>query len=356
MDSIVDISARAVNLPLKEAFETAQRRAEHSETVFVELKLAGGIVGMGEATPVKYVTNEDQSSVVAAVEQIRDMIIGRSIGEYRLIARDAADAIPSAKSARNGVETALLDACGKLCGIPVYSLLGGRSMRIETDVTIPIVPPEHARELASEAAERGFRLFKVKVGGDFDTDVERCRTIVSASPGSSLVTDANQGYEPEEAVRFAETLTEMGIPIELLEQPVKKEDIQGLKWVTEHAHVPVFADEAAQTPAQVLEIAKHGAATGVNVKLMKAGMLGALEIVSICRAAGLELMLGCMLESRIGAAASLHVACGTGAFSHFDLDSDQLLADQPVRGGFVRDRAYLVPWDLPGLGVEGLSS
>ncbi|MGB9620656.1 MAG: enolase C-terminal domain-like protein, partial [Armatimonadota bacterium] len=87
-------------------------------------------------------------------------------------------------------------------------------------------------------------------------------------------------------------------------------------------------------------------------KIQKAGMIGALEIKSICRAAGLDLMFGCMLESRIGQSAAVHIACGTCAFSVFDLDSDLLLADQPFKGGVERRGATLRVLNRPGLGCE----
>jgi L-alanine-DL-glutamate epimerase-like enolase superfamily enzyme len=125
-----------------------------------------------------------------------------------------------------------------------------------------------------------------------------------------------------------------------------------MRYVTEKLSVPVFADESAQTPADVLEVVRYQAAKGVNVKLMKAGMIGALTISSICRAAKLDLMLGCMLESRIAQAASVHVACGTGSFSVFDLDQDLLVSVQPFDGGVVRTGPMIKLTGGPGLGCE----
>ena len=116
--------------------------------------------------------------------------------------------------------------------------------------------------------------------------------------------------------------------------------------------MPVFADDAAQTPAEVLEVVRYKAADGVNVKLMKAGMIGALTISSICRAAKLDLMFGCMLETHIGQAASVQVACGTNSFSVFDLDSDMLIDKQPIAGGVIRKGPYIKLAGGVGLGCE----
>ncbi len=351
MRRIDRILGHCVDLPLREPFETAQRRATTSPTVIVEL-LAGDITGYGEATPVKYVTGEDVTSVVHDITTAAGALEGARLSEYRLSSKKLAEVLPYGKSARAGIEMAILDAFCKSLGIPLYTYLGGVALRIDTDVTIPICPPEHARELAAELAAKGFHQFKVKVGKDEVEDLARVMAVSEVAPGGVYNIDPNQGFSPAQAVEFVEKLHRRGIHIHLLEQPVHAADLAGMRYVTENAGVPVFADEAAQSPADVLDIVRHKAAAGVNVKIQKAGMIGALEIKSICRAAGLDLMFGCMLESRIGQSAAVHIACGTCAFSVFDLDSDQLLADQPVTGGVERRGATLRVLNRPGLGCE----
>lgn len=351
MHRIDRILARSLDLPLREPFETAQRRATSSPMVLVEL-IAGGITGYGEATPVRYVTGEDINSVMHDVATASEALEGANLSEYRISSQKLAEVLPYGKSARAGIEMAILDAHCKALGVPLYSYLGGAALRIETDVTIPICPPEHARELAAELGARGFRQFKVKVGKDLEEDIARVVAIAEGAPGCGFNVDPNQGFTPKQSIDFVKQLTERGIRILLLEQPVEAADLDGMRYVTAHAGVPVYADEAAQTPADVLDIIRYKAATGVNVKIMKAGMMGAMEIKSICRAAGLTLMFGCMLESKIGQSAAAHIACGTCAFSVFDLDSDLLLADQPVRGGVERTGPTLRISDRPGLGCE----
>jgi L-alanine-DL-glutamate epimerase-like enolase superfamily enzyme len=151
-------------------------------------------------------------------------------------------------------------------------------------------------------------------------------------------------------------LLKRGLNIRLLEQPVDAADLDGMRDIINRLPVPVFADESAQTPADVIEIVRYKAASGINVKVMKSGMVGALEIKSICRAAGLDLMFGCMLESKIGQSAAAHIGCGMNAFGVFDLDSDLLIAEQPVTGGAQRNGATLRVSDRPGLGCEIVES
>lgn len=351
MRRIDQILARCVDLPLRRPFETFQRRATSSPTVIVEL-VAGDVTGYGEATPVRYVTGEDVATVAHDIAVASRALEGANLSEYRLSAQKLAQALPHGKSARAGVEMAILDAHCKTLGVPLYSYLGGSPLRIETGVTISIVSPEHARAQAEELAAQGFRQFKVKVGRNMEEDIARVAAVHESVPGCSFIVDANQGFTPSQAVKFTRKLLSRGMNIRLLEQPVEAADLNGMRYVTTHAQAPVFADESAQTPADVIEIARYGAAHGVNVKIMKAGMLGALEIKSICAAAGMDLMFGCMLESRIGQSAAVHIGCGTAAFSVFDLDSDVLLGDQPVTGGAVRRGPTLEVLDRPGLGCE----
>lgn len=319
--------------------------------MLVEL-FSGNVVGCGEATPVRYVTGEDIATVLHDIATASAALEGAPISEFRLSSKKLSEVLPYGKSARAGIEMAIFDAFCKTLGVPLYAFLGGAPLRIETDVTIPICQPEHARERAIELAAIGFKQFKIKVGKNEDEDVARVIAVHEGVPGCSFIIDANQGFTPSQAVAFINGLQDRGLAIRAYEQPVDAVDLEGMRFVTERSSVPVFADESAQTAADVIEIVRYGAARGVNVKIQKSGMVGALEIKSICRAAGLELMFGCMLESKIGQSAACHIGCGTNAFSVFDLDSDMLLAEQPVKGGATRRGAMLRVSDRPGLGCE----
>ena len=351
MHRIDRIRARCVELPLSEPFETSQRRATTSPTVLVQL-IAGEVIGYGEATPVRYVTGEDVTSVAHDIAVAAQALEGAQLSEYRHTAAKLAEVLPYGKSARAGIEMAIFDAWCKTLGVPLYAYLGGAALRIETCVTVSMVSPERAREKAVELAADGFKLFKVKVGKNEDEDIARVLAISQGAPGCTFILDANQGFSPAQAVSFTRVLLKRGLNIRLLEQPVDASDLDGMRHVTSRSPVPVFADESAQTATDVIEIVRYKAANGVNVKIMKAGMVGALEIKSICRAAGLELMFGCMLESKIGQSAAVHVGCGANAFSVFDLDSDLHIKDQPVTGGVERHGAILRVSDSPGLGCQ----
>ena len=342
MPRIDSIKTYSLDLPLKDPFETAKGRKTVSPAVIVELGLSNGQVGLGSATPVKYVTGEDVESVLAAIDSCRPMIQDADVSSYRLLWSAFGEALSKHPSARAALETAVLDGFCKTYGMPMSGFFGGCLSEVETDLTIPIVEPETARELAKEAAAKGFNYLKIKVGGsDAEEDLARVFAVSEGAPMSSIRLDANQGFTPETAIGFVSKLQNAGVKIDMLEQPVDRDDLEGLKYVTQHTNVPVLADEAVVCPADALKLVRMEAVDGINIKLMKAGIPGALDIISICRAAGKELMLGSMIETGIGAATSVHFAAGTGAFTRLDLDSHLLAAEEPFPGGFTYEGPFL---------------
>lgn len=330
---IVSVQARVWTLPLRAPFAIARRTAHEARNVQIVVSTdSPQITGYGESAPVGYVTGESVDTVLAAVESAAEAFAGQDGARLGPLWALAGDALAAAPAARAGVEMALADAWGKSWQMPLWQHFGGAQKTLITDLTIPLVTPPQAGELAQDAWREGFRALKVKVGDaqGHDADIARIVAIVHAAPRARLRIDANQAFTPDDAIAFVGQLTRMGASIELLEQPVAKEDWAGLKWVKERVDVPVFADEAARDVAGVMRLIQDDAVDGINVKLMKSGLAGALQIIALCRAAGKGLMLGCMLESSLGIAAAAQIAGGTGAFGYLDLDSHRLLS--PVAG------------------------
>ncbi len=324
MPAVKSIEARIVEIPQKVVFETAQSRTEVSRAIHVVITADDGTVGLGEATPAEYVTGENTQSVLQSIQRAAEQLTGREVSRWRAFCQDARQLLPGKLTACAGLEIAIVDLFCKVRSLKMAEFFGGVQDSVVSDLTIPIVPPKQAFELAREAAST-YRSLKIKVGGpDRTEDLERVRQIHMGAPQARLRIDANQGFEPDDAVVFVKKLEDLGIHLELVEQPVAKEDIQGLRYCREKIAPPVFADESARDPASVMELLKADAVDGVNIKLMKAGFTGALDIIAMCRAAGVQLMLGCMLESPVGIGAAVHLACGTGAFAFLDLDADVL--------------------------------
>lgn len=334
--SIASITAEAFSTPLHNDFVTSQGRATIAWGVAVILALADGRTARGESVPVAYVTGETVESVLNCVRQAVPDMIGKDVRRYRPLLNIAAQHAPDAPSARCGLEMAILDAWSQVNELSLHQMWGGALESIESDITIPIVP--NAEELTAVAWEMGIRIFKIKVGdSSLEADYNRIEAVRRAAPEARLRIDANQAFTPGSALEFAKRLHGEGLNVDLLEQPVPKEDIAGLGLIAAESPIPVFADESCRTPGDALRLVKETGVQGFNLKINKCGIGGTLDIISIAEAAGRKLMLGCMLETRRSISLSLALACGTGAFDYVDLDSHLLLNEEGVNPFFSQE-------------------
>ena len=335
---IVSVHAHPWTLPLVSPFVIAARSATEARNVRIRVETEDKSKGGdGASAPVGYVTGESVETVLDALQSVAQHFEGQPTDRLGPLLELAARFLPDSPAARAGLEMALYDAWAKRWDLPLWQHFGARQARLTTDLTIPLVPSEEAAQLALGAWAEGFRALKIKVGDAEGpgADLERIAAVVRAVPAVRLRIDANQAFAPDAAVAFAQNLAATGATVELLEQPVLKEDVAGLKYVRERVSVPVFADESARSIPEVLRLLREDAVDGVNVKLMKSGLVGAFEIVALCRAHGKKLMLGCMLETGLGIAAAAQMAGGLGAFDYLDLDSHRLLRPIPgLSGGF----------------------
>lgn len=330
---IRSIEVEPLDIPLVEPFVIAIGRLDRVRNVLVTVSLENGVVGYGEAAPLEPINGEDQATVLATLRSYGPRLIGRDVLAWRAIARDLAGIYAAQAAARTGLEMAVIDAAAKCQGVPLWQWLGGAGDAVETDISIPIVDPGHAARSARAIAARGVRTIKIKVGSGIVEDVARVVAVRAAAPGCALTLDANQGYGATAAVELIVRLRSDGVAIALFEQPVHRRDHAGLRFVAEHAGVPVAADESVTCAHDVIALAALGACHVVNLKLMKGGVVEALDIVAACRATHLGLMIGGMIESRLAMGCSAQLAAGLGGFRFVDLDTPLLLAEDPFEGG-----------------------
>ncbi len=334
--TITDLRFGPFDIPLIEPFAIATGAQPVAQNVLVELRLADGTRGYGEAAPFPAVTGETQASTLAALGTLQASLLGRDARQWRLLALELQAADQKAAAARCALETAILDALTKHARIPLWAFFGGASTELETDMTITAGSIEHAAQSARAIAARGISTIKIKIGGSPDLDLARIEAIHAAVPAAPLILDGNCGYDASGALELLEQLQAASIPIALFEQPVMRHDLAGLAQVTRAGATPVAADESVTTAEDALRIAQERAADVVNIKLMKAGIVEALSIVAICKAAGIGLMIGGMVEALLAMNTSAHFAAGLGGFSFVDLDTPMFMAEQPLRGGWVQ--------------------
>jgi L-alanine-DL-glutamate epimerase-like enolase superfamily enzyme len=350
---IKNVTIDPINISLDEPFRIATGTKYNIENVLITVILENGIEGYGEAAPLEPVNGESQSTAIATLESCRDFIIGKDISEYRSVSRILRSVFWAQVTARCAVEMALLDAFTKVLNIPLYKFLGGVTDRIETDYTIDIVPPDVAKGNAAKLSRAGYRLLKTKVGKNFDEDIKRILAIKEGAPECGITLDANQGYSPSEAVHFLEELGKNSIRPVLFEQPVIKTDLPGMRFVKDHTSVPIAADESVFTSADAINIVRTGCADIINIKLMKSGIIEALDIAAIARSGNIRLMIGCMLESKLALGCAVHFAAGLGCFDYVDLDPHIDPEKEPFTGGPAYDAPfYTIPDEKAGIGIQ----
>lgn len=340
---IARVEARALDLPLVEPFAIATGAQHCANNVVVSVELEGGARGLGEAAPFPAVSGETQARTLAALGELGPRLVGRGAGEWRALSHEARLAAAEEPAARAALEMAVLDALARAAALPLSALYGGCGSSLCTDVTITAGDLAHARRSAAAFAGRGFRTLKIKVGaGSHAEDAERVAAVAEAAPGARLVLDANGGYDEPAALGLLAELARRGVAIGLFEQPLPPGDPGALARLRAKASVPLFADESARSARDVLALAKAGAVDGVNVKLMKTGIVEALAIVEIAKAADLALMIGGMVESEIAMLHSAHFASGLGGFSEVDLDTPLFLERGSTVEGYPLDADRLL--------------
>ena len=351
--TIRSIIVEPLNIPLLEPFTIATGATTEARNVLITITLEDGSVGYGECAPFSPSTGETQETALAAARGCAELLKGKDAARWRILSKLLRTVFYSQMTAIAGMEMALLDALTHSYGIPLYVFFGGAATSVETDISIPMVTPEHGYDLAKAIVARGITTIKIKVGGDIPEDVARVEAVREAAPGIGLMLDANQGYTASEALLCLEALDDRDIRPLLMEQPVHKDDYEGLRYVTQHTTVPVAADESAYSAANVAHLIAMGAINVVNIKLMKSGFVEALDIAAVCRATHTQLMIGAMMESRLATGAAAQFVAGLGGFRYVDLDTPMLLSEDPFTGGYEqRGGIYDVSGVIRGLGIE----
>jgi len=352
--NIAAAAAEVRAIPLARPYTITFRTVTAIETVLVVLRDQAGNVGLGTASPERHVTGETNEACQRALAPGElDFLIGQDTAGIAdgSLARQLQQRMNTTPAARAAVDMALWDLHARALGRPLCDLLGRQHPALPTSITIGIKGTEEALAEADEYLGRGFRVLKVKIGRDFQADVDRLRRLRErVGPEVRLRADANQGYTVEQTRRL---LAESALDLEFVEQPVPAARTRDLAVLPEVDRDRLCADESLLTPDDAAALVVPPRPCGIfNIKLMKCGGVSpALDIARVADGAGVTLMWGCMDESCIGISAALHAALASPATRHLDLDGSFDLAHDLGRGGFeVRD-GYLHTVDVPGLGV-----
>jgi L-Ala-D/L-Glu epimerase len=339
------IEARDVDVALREPFGIAGGAQVIAELVLVRVELADGTVGWGEAAPFPAYNGETRAAVHEGIAAVVGSCVGIEADLVSVAERMGNGVVASARCA---VEMAVIDAVTRRKGVALWRHLGGLASEVRTDCTITTGSVEAADAAAARFVGEGFDPIKVKVGGvELAHDVERLRAICARGSRRVLL-DANGGLGVDDAVVLVEAIRSAGGEVVAFEQPVAKEAIAELREVHERGGVVVIADESAASIVDVKELVGARAVQGINVKVMKSGLVEALGMIGTARAAGLGLMIGGMVESPMAMTVSASIAAGMGGFDFVDLDTPYWMIDAPMDGGAV--------WRGPVIDLSGIAA
>jgi L-alanine-DL-glutamate epimerase-like enolase superfamily enzyme len=325
----VQLRWQPLTLRLRHPFGLAHGVSETRDNVLVYVEdRAAEVAGVGEAAAVPY-HGETPEGIAQYLRGIRLEQVADPLQLEELIT-----ALPAGSAAaRAALDIALHDAWGRALDQPLYRLWGLNPARIPpSSFTIPLGPLEQMSERVREA---GSVILKLKLGSALgsessalgsDPDAERVRAL-RALTSAPLRVDVNGGWTRERAARLLPLLAELGV--ELVEQPLPAGDLEGLAALSRlRERPPLFVDESIKSSADVL--AHRGLVEGVVIKLAKSGgILAARQQINLARALGLEVMLGCMIESSVAVTAAAHLA---PLAQYVDLDGPLLIQNDPFCG------------------------
>ncbi|MGC5327504.1 dipeptide epimerase [Brevibacillus sp. SYSU BS000544] len=354
----IDVQRHAI--PLKKPFKTALRTVEVAHMIVVKVICDNGIIGYGEAPPTVVITGDSLESIESAIlHTLKPALVGKNLVLYEQVFQTLHAVLVANPSAKAAVDMALYDCISQNCGLPLYQFLGGYRNQLETDYTVSVNSPEEMGNDADQYIKDGFNVLKIKVGkDDINQDIVRIQEIRNRVGNQIKIRlDANQGWGAKEAVRSIRKMEDMGLDIELVEQPVKAHDVVGLKMVTDGVDTPIMADESIFSPKQAFEVLANRAADLINIKLMKAGgIYKALRISQMAEECGVECMVGSMIESRLGITAAAHLAASQKNITRFDFDAPLMLISDLIEGGVIYEGRRMTLPSERGLGIKKIVS
>lgn len=334
----VDLRFYPYELKLNHAFNLATMSRTVTPGVQVELRM-DSLTGYGEASMPPYL-GESVESVVAFLEKVDPARLSDPF-QLEAIHQYLDSLAPGNRAAKAAIDIALHDLTGKIMGQPLYRIYGlDPALAPCTSYTISNDTPEVLAQKMAEAEP--YRIWKVKMGVPGDRELIET---IRRHTDRPLCVDANQGWKTrEEALENILWLADRNVLF--VEQPMLKTDIESHRWLKERSPLPIIADEAVQTSADVAALAD--AYDGINIKLMKSGGLhDAYKMAVLARALGMKVMIGCMTETSCAVTAAAQLA---PLADWVDLDGNLLIANDPFNGLQIIDGKVTLP-ATPGIGV-----
>ncbi|WP_373069936.1 dipeptide epimerase [Sulfurimonas sp.] len=278
---IKNITTSVEKIPLKTPFITSLRRVENVEFVRVKIECENGSISFGEAPATKAITGEDLISIESSINKHKSKFIGLQVHECF----EELHSLDIGSSAKASLDMAF------------YNFINPMKNQTDKQSAITISLGEVSKMLvdANIACTNQNNILKLKFGSDIEHAIDVTKKIRNQNPEAKLLIDANQAWDYNQSVKYIEAIKDL--EIELIEQPVKKDELDDLKNITNYSDIKIVADESCFTIDEVKEIIQNKRADIINIKLMKCGgVTKAIEILECCKSKNVPVMMGSMLE------------------------------------------------------------
>ena len=312
MTKIVKVECFPVSTPLKKPVIMPNTRITSIDSVVLKITTEDGTVGISDSGDTSsWYRGELQESIIAMIANViaPRILIGENPRNIEKIVAQMDLLVRDNNQAKATVDFALHDLKGKLLGVPVYELLGGRTVEAARQGwVLSAGKPEDVAAEAKRAKDIGFALFKMKIGyGTIQDDIDMVHAVrATVGPDAYLTIDANGFWSYEKALHIIRKIDSAGL--DLIEQPLAHWDIEGMARLRAAVKTPIYADESAQELHNLKEIIDRRAADGLFIKLQKAGgLVKAQRWLTLARLANLPVHCGCMIGSGLEHSPAAHL-------------------------------------------------
>lgn len=314
MPEVKAVQLSTHQIQLKSRFQTALRSIDNFDVFQLKVELSDGRELLGEVVATPAITGITAEVLRHDVNNfVIPLLSSTSLEDSKLIYQLLASALPNNPTAR------------ALADLTLQSMNeASHTYRIKTDVTIPICEVNELESIIQERVLNGFSAFKIKLGEDeLHNNLEKMKILSDLVPKESILrVDPNQSWSVDYSLRFLESIETLGIEVQYLEQPTKRQDLEGLALICRSSATEIMADEACFDLKDLHQIIEMKAADWVNIKILKSGgVTPAKEMAEVALHAGLRLSFGCMIESPLGVRAAMQLAHEFAPNETHDLDA-----------------------------------
>jgi len=357
---ITQIEIYKLSIPLKKPFVISLGTIYNAENIIVVIRTDKGVTGFGECSPFMTINGESQETCFIVGQYLAKELKGKNALDIENCMTVMDRMIYGNSSIKSAFDIALHDIAAQNAYKPLYKFLSSKNLlkgdkkikKLVTDYTVSIGEPGKMAEDAAQIKEAGFKIIKVKLGGNKKKDVARIKAVRKAIGNNlQLRIDANQGWDIKAAIKTLQALKKYNI--QYCEEPIPRWEFMRLKKVRKKSPIPIMADESCCDHHDAKRLIQLKACDMFNLKLGKSsGILKAQKIIALAEKENMMMQVGGFMESKIAMTANAHLALSSNNILHCDFDTPLMFAEDPVSAGIIYKEggAIEVP-EIVGLGA-----